>query len=74
VLADPVGVKPSAGTSALAAASLSGLVAFGLFLAGCVVLWTSSAVLLGWSMLGLGLAAVAATAMLTLAGTRPDAR
>ena len=71
---DSVGVKPSAGTSALAAAALSGLVAFVLFLTGCVVLWTSSAVLLGWSMLGLGLAAVAATAMLTLAGTRPDAR
>ena len=45
-----------------------------LFLAGCAVLWTSDAVLLGWSLLGLGLAAVAATAMLTLAGTRPDAR
>lgn len=69
-----MGVKPSAGTSALVAAALSGLVAFMLFLAGCAVLWTSDAMLLGWSLLGLGLAAVAATAMLTLAGTRPDPR
>ena len=67
-----MGGQPSAGTSALAAAALSGLVAFMLFLAGSTVLWTSGAVPPGWSLLGLGLAAVAATAMLTLAGTRPD--
>ena len=71
---DPGAVKPTAGTSALASAALSGLVAFVLVLAGGAVLWTSSAVLLGWSLLGLGLAAVAATAMLTLAGTRPTPR
>ena len=74
MLADSVGVTTRSGTASLACAAATGMIAFVLFLAGCVVLWTSSAVLLGWSLLALGVAAVAATAMLTLAGTRPEPR
>ncbi len=48
------------------------MVAFVLFVAGIALLWSGGTLLLGWSLLGLAMASVAATAMLTLAGTRPD--
>jgi Kef-type K+ transport system membrane component KefB len=74
VRADPVGVKTRSGTVSLACAAVTGVVAFVLFFLGVALLWTGNGVLLGWSVLALGLAAVVATAMLTLAGTRPDPR
>ena len=48
--------------------------AFVLFVVGVAVLWLAGGVLLGWSLLGLAVASVAATATLTVAGTRPDPR
>lgn len=48
--------------------------AFVLFVAGVALLFASGPVLLGWSLLGLAVASVAATATLTVAGTRPDPR
>jgi hypothetical protein len=56
----------------LALAGVTGVVAFVLFVAGIALLWSGGTLLLGWSLLGLAMASVAATAMLTLAGTRPD--
>jgi high-affinity Fe2+/Pb2+ permease len=72
-LTDPVGVKTRA-TNSLACAAVTGVIAFALFMAGIGLLWTGDRLVLGWSVLGLGLAAVVATAMFTLAGTRPDPR
>jgi len=69
---DAEGVNRRTGTASLACAAVTGVVAFVLFLAGVVVLWAvEDALLLGWALLGLGTASVAATAMLTVAGTRP---
>jgi hypothetical protein len=65
-------VKPRNGTASLALAGVTGVVAFVLFVAGIALLWAGGTLLLGWSLLGFAMASVAATAMLTLAGTRPD--
>ena len=67
-------MKPRSGTSSLILAGVTGVVAFVLFVVGIAVLLTSDTVLLGWTLLGLAAASVAATATLTVAGTRPDPR
>ncbi len=67
-------MKPRSGTSSLILAGATGVVAFVLFVVGIAVLFTGGTVLLGWSLLGLGMASVAATATLTVAGTRPEPR
>jgi hypothetical protein len=65
-------VKPRSGTSSLILAGATGVVAFVLFVVGVAVLISGGTMLLGWSLLGLAFASVAATATLTVAGTRPD--
>jgi hypothetical protein len=64
-------MKERPGAASLALAAVTGVIAFALFLAGAIVLWTLHGAPLGWALLGLGTASVAATAMLTVAGTRP---
>ena len=66
-------MKPRTGTSSLILAGATGVVAFVLFVVGIAVLISGGTLLLGWSLLGLAVASVAATATLNVAGTRPDA-
>lgn len=74
IAVDHGGVKPRNSAASLAAAAITGVMAFVLFVLGVALLWAGGTVLLGWSLLGLAVASVAATATLTVAGTRPDPR